>query len=170
MSGLLESEEKRMARLEEYIEQIEKAMVRMAKSINEGDMRGFSEEEVRFYLSTVPDIISETGLLLAKMTRDYNYSKIDTKIITAETWKKCNQLKDELGLSSAKDREAYVQTQPELIKAQRAEAEWKYRLDQMQVIYDRYTNLFISVRKIASLLEKDQQNVYRMEKYGGITA
>ena len=162
---LTQPEEKRMARLQEYITQIEQAMTRMIKSINEGDTTGFSEEEVRFYLSSVPNMIAESGLLLAKMNRDYNYAKIDTKIISAEVWKKCNRHKDDLGLSNAKDREAYVQTQPELIKAQQTEAEWKYRLDQMQIIYDRYENMFISVRKIASLIEKDNINNYRREKY-----
>lgn len=162
---LVQPEDKRIARLQEYITQIEQAMARMIKSINEGDTTGFSEEEVRFYLSSVPNMIAESGLLLAKMNRDYSYAKIDTKIITAEVWKKCNQHKDALKLSNAKDREAYVQTQPELIKAQQAEAEWKYRLDQMQIIYDRYENMFISVRKIASLIEKDNINNYRREKY-----
>ena len=159
MSSILtQPEEKRMARLQEYADQIEVAMESMVKSINEGDMRGFSEEEVRFYLSTTPTLIAQSGLLLAKMTRDYNYAKIDTKIISAELWKKCNQHKEDLGLSNAKDREAFVQTQPEYIKAQQAEAEWKYRLDQMQVIYDRYTNLYIGVRKIASIIVSDKAN------------
>lgn len=155
---LVQPEDKRIARLQEYITQIEQAMARMIKSINEGDTTGFSEEEVRFYLSSVPNMIAESGLLLAKMNRDYSYAKIDTKIITAEVWKKCNQHKDALKLSNAKDREAYVQTQPELIKAQQAEAEWKYRLDQMQIIYDRYTNLYISVRKLASMIVSDKSN------------
>lgn len=164
-SILTQPEEKRLARLQEYADQIEVAMDNMTKSIHEGDMAGFSEEEVRFYLSTTPTLIAQSGLFLAKMTRDYNYAKIDTKIISAELWKKCNQLKDSLGLSSAKDREAYVQTQPEYIKAQQAEAEWKYRLDQMQVIYDRYEAMWVSCRKIANLIEKDVQNQYRREKY-----
>ena len=158
MEQLTQPEEKRLARLQEYADQMEDAMARMNKSISEGDMTGFSEEEVRFYLSTPPTLIAQSGLLLAKMTRDYNYARLDTKIINAELWKKCNQLKDSLGLSSAKDREAYVQTQPEYIKAQQAEAEWKYQLDQMQVIYDRYEDMYISCRKLASMITQDKSN------------
>lgn len=152
MSTLTQDEEKRLARLEKYAAQVEIAYEKMARSINSGDLGGFSEEEIKFYLSHTPNLIAESGLFLAKMTRAYSYSKIDTKIIAAEVWKRCNQLKDSLGLSSAKDREAYVQTQPELIKAQQQEAEWKYRVEQMQIIYDRYENLFISARKLASLI------------------
>ena len=157
-SILTQPEEKRLARLQEYVDQIELAMSKMIASINEGNTSGYSEEEVRFYLSTVPNLIAESGLLLAKMTRDANYAKIDTKIISAELWKKCNRHKEDLGLSSAKDREAYVQTQPEYIKAQQTEAEWKYRLDQMQIIYERYTNLYVAVRKIASMIMADKSN------------
>ena len=39
------------------------------------------------------------------------------------------------------------------------------RLAQMQVIYDRYENLFVGTRKIANLIEKDNINNYRREKY-----
>lgn len=165
MSVLTEPEEKRLARLQKYVDQVEEAMNRMIKSINEGDLTGFSENEVRFYLSTVPTLIAQTGLFLAKMTRDASYARLDTKIIAAELWKKCNRQKEELGLSSAKDRESFVQTQPEYIKAQRAEVEWKYNLDLAQVIYTRYESLWISCRKIANLIEHDTQNQYRREKY-----
>lgn len=155
MDNLVQPEEKRIARLNEYITQIEEAMSRIVKSINEGDKGGYSEEEIRFYLSTLPDMIAQAGLLLAKINRDYYYAKIDVKIITSEVWKKCNRLKEGLGLSNAKDREAFVQTQPEIIKAQQSEVEWKYRLDQMQIIYDRYNNMFVSARKLASMLSKE---------------
>ena len=136
------------------------------RAINSGEMEGFSEADIRFYLSHTPNMIAEAGLFLAKMQRAYEYSKVDTKVILAKIWKKTNQHKDDLGLSNAKDREAFVQTDLEYIKAQQQEIEWKYRVNQMQVIYDRYENLFISTRKLCSLIEKDTQNQYRMEKYG----
>ena len=155
METLTQPEEQRLARLQEYVSQIEQAMARITKSVREGDTTGYSEEEIRFYLSTTPDLIAESSLLLAKLVRDASYADIDLKIITAETWKKCNRHKDELGLSNAKDREAYVQTQPEIIKAQQTKVEWKYRLDQMQVIVDRYNNMYMAVRKLASMTSKE---------------
>ena len=48
------------------------------------------------------------------------------------------------------------------------EIEWKYRVSQMKVIYNRYENLFTSARKLANLIEKDNENVYRREKYGSV--
>ena len=58
-----------------------------------------------------------------------------------------------------------MKTQPRYVEAQKQEIEWKYNLNRMQVIYDRYENMFTGVRKIANLLEKDNENVYRRERY-----
>ena len=165
MESLTQAEEQRLARLQKYIDKVEEAQEEMIRSIYAGEMEAFSEEDVRFHLSHDPNAIAEAGLFLAKMQRAYDYAKLDSQTITAELWKKCNQHKDDLGLTNAKDRESYVKTQPEYIKAQQQEAEWKYRLSQMQVIYDRYENLFVGSRKIASLIEKDNTNNYRREKY-----
>lgn len=165
MESLTQAEEQRLARLQKYIDKVEEAQAEMIRAINAGEMEAFSEEDVRFHLSHDPNAIAEAGLFLAKMQRAYDYAKLDSQTITAELWKKCNQHKDDLGLTNAKDRESYVKTQPEYIKAQQQEAEWKYRLSQMQVIYDRYENLFVGSRKIASLIEKDNTNNYRREKY-----
>ena len=165
MESLTQAEEQRLARLQKYIDKVEEAQAEMIRAINAGEMEAFSEEDVWFHLSHDPNAIAEAGLFLAKMQRAYDYAKLDSQTITAELWKKCNQHKDDLGLTNAKDRESYVKTQPEYIKAQQQEAEWKYRLSQMQVIYDRYENLFVGSRKIASLIEKDNTNNYRREKY-----
>ncbi len=171
METLTQNEEKRLARLQKYADQVEVAYQKMVQSINSGEMDGFSEEEVRFYLSHTPNMIAESSLFLAKLQRAWRYSQIDVKVVSAEVWKKCNRMKEELGLSSAKDREAFVQTQPELIKAQQTEAEFKYRVDQMQVITDRYSNLFISARKLAGLLQpfnKAQDDYVKYNKEYGI--
>ena len=149
---LTQAEEQRLQRLQKYADQVEIAYQKMVQSINSGELDGFSEEEVRFYLSHAPNMIAESSLFLAKLQRAWRYSQIDVKVVSAEVWKKCNQVKEQLGLSSAKDREAYVQTQPELVKAQQTEVEFRYRVEQMQVIAERYQNLFVSARKLASLL------------------
>lgn len=163
---LTESEQKRIERLQKYVAKVEQSQKEMLQAIQRGDFEAFSEEDVRFHLSHDPDMIAEAGLFLAKLQRSYEYAKLDTSTILAELWKICNEEKDSLGLSSAKDRESWVKTQPKFIKAQRQEIEWKYHLDRMKVIYDRYENLFTGSRKIANLIEKDNENNYRREKYG----
>lgn len=165
MDTLTQPEEQRIARLNKYVAKVEEAQNEMIRAINSGELEGFSEEQVRFHLSHNPNMLAEAGLFLAKMQRAYDYAKLDVETITAELWRKCNLQKDKLGLTNAKDRESYVRTQPEYIKAQQQLLEWKYRLAQMQVIYDRYENLFVGTRKIANLIEKDNINNYRREKY-----
>lgn len=163
--ALTESEQKRIERLQKYINKVEEAQQVMLQAIQRGDFEAFSEEDVRFHLSHDPDMIAEAGLFLAKLQRSYEYAKLDTSTILAELWKVCNEEKENLGLSNAKDRESWVKTQPKYIKAQRQEIEWRYHLDRMKVIYDRYENLFTGSRKIANLIEKDVNNQYRVEKY-----
>lgn len=165
-SPLTESEQKRIERLQKYVAKVEESQKVMLQAIQRGDFEAFSEEDVRFHLSHDPDMIAEAGLFLAKLQRSYEYAKLDTATILAELWKICNEEKESLGLSSAKDRESWVKTQPKYIKAQRQEIEWRYHLERMKVIYDRYENLFVGSRKIASLIEKDNENNYRREKYG----
>ena len=165
-SPLTESEQKRIERLQKYVAKVEESQKVMLQAIQRGDFEAFSEEDVRFHLSHDPDMIAEAGLFLAKLQRSYEYAKLDTATILAELWKICNEEKESLGLSSAKDRESWVKTQPKYIKAQRQEIEWRYHLDRMKIIYDRYENLFTGSRKIANLIEKDNENNYRREKYG----
>lgn len=162
---LTESVQERLNRLQSYVEKVEGAQAVMLKNVKQGKFEAFSEEEVRFHLSHDPNMIAEAGLFLAKLQRAYEYAKIDTQTIIAEIWNECNQRREELGLSNAKDRENWVKVQPRYIEAQKQEIEWKYNLQRMEVIYDRYENLFVGSRKIASLIEKDNQNVYRREKY-----
>lgn len=163
----IEDVEARLARLQSYVNKVEESQKVMIRAIQKGEFEAFSEEDVRFHLSHDPNMIAEAGLFLAKIQRSYEYAKVDTQTILAEIWNECNQKKDILGLTNAKDRESWVKTQPRYIEAIRQEIEWKYNLQRMQVIYDRYENLFVGSRKIASLIEKDNENNYRREKYEG---
>ena len=165
MEGLTENDEKRIARLEKYAAKVEEAQAEVVRAINSGELEALSEEQIRFQLSWTPNAIAECGLLLAKIHRAYGYAKNDTKTIRAEIRSVATRKKVELGLSSASDRDDYVQTNPKYQKAVKQELEWECWERRMQVIYDRYQDLFVAARKLASLVEKDNQNVYRIEKY-----
>lgn len=166
MKGLTESDEKRIARLEKYAAKVEEAQREMVRAINSGELEALNEEQIRFQLSWTPNAIAECGLLLAKIHRAYGYSKNDTKTIRSEIRSEAVRRKVELGLSSASDRDDYVQINPRFQEAVKQEIEWECWERRMQVVYERYQDLFIAARKLASLAEKDNQNVYRMEKYG----
>ena len=162
---LLQSTEQRIARLERYVAKVEEAQSEMIRAINSGELEAFSEEDVRFHLSHDPNAIAEAGLFLAKIRRAYEYAKNDTKTIRATVRREANSRRDELNLTSASDRDDYVQTSPKYQEAYKQELEWKYRVEQMEVIYERYENMFAGSRKIANLIEKDNMNNYRREKY-----
>lgn len=155
METLTQDEEQRIARLEKYIAKAEESLDSLTKSLQNGAFEAFSEEQIRFHLTHDPDLIADCGLLMAKFKRAVLYAELDTKTIKADLWRKCNNRKESLGLSNAKDREAFVQTDPQYHRAYQQEIEWKYQLDRMQMIYDRYNNLYISVRKLASILTKE---------------
>lgn len=165
MKGLTESDEKRIARLEKYAAKVEEAQIEMVRAINSGELEALNEEQIRFQLSWTPNAIAECGLLLAKIHRAYGYAKNDTKTVRAEIRSQATKHKVELGLSSASDRDDYVQTNPTYQQAVKQELEWECWERRMQVIYDRYQDMFVSARKLATLVEKDNQNVYRKEKY-----
>lgn len=157
-SDITQSVSQRIERLEKYVARVEEAQAEMMRVINSGELESFSEEDVRFHLSHDPNAIAEAGLFLAKIRRAYEYAKNDTKTIRAKIRKEANRHKERLGLSSASDRDDYVQINPEYQEALKQELEWKYRVEQMEVIYNRYENLFVGSRKICSLMAQSKFN------------
>lgn len=153
-------------KLQIYIQTVEDAVNIIIQKSARGDFSPKSEEEIRYLLSHTPDMISEAGLILAEFHHEYEKAKFDTKLTQAEVWRRINEKRDILNLTNAKDREAYVLAQPEYQEAVRRENEWKYRQEQMSVVYDRYCNLFVGTRKLANLMENDNQNNYRKVEYG----
>lgn len=152
MKALTEGDEKRIARLEKYAAKVEEAQAEMVRAINSGELEALSEEEIKFQLSWTPNAIAECGLLLAKIHRAYGYAKNDTKTIKADIRSEATRRKVELGLSSATDRDDYVQINPKYQEAVKQELEWECWERRMQVIYERYQDLFVSARKLASLI------------------
>jgi len=162
MDDLLQTSEQRMERLERYVAKVEAAIKDLEQSVARGDMESLNEEEIQFYLSHCPDMTCDAGMFLAKIQRALSYAEQDCKIVWAKVWTETNKKKDILGLSNAKDREAYVQTNEEYIKAQRSVYEWKYNCTRAQLIFDRYESIFIACRKLASMLPQynEAQNNY----------
>lgn len=152
---LVQTYDQRLERLTKYVERVEKAEAEMVKAIQDGKFESFSEEDIKSHLTHDPDMIAAAGLFLAKVRRAKEYATNDTKTIRAKIRKEANQKKEILGLTSASDRDDYVQTHPDYQKALKQELEWRYRVEQMEVVLERYENLFTGSRKIASMLTKE---------------
>lgn len=152
---LVQDYDQRLERLNKYVAKVEQAEAEMIQAINDGKFESFSEDDIKNHLTHDPDMIAAAGLFLAKVRRARDYAINDTKTIRAKLRKECNQKKEILGLSSASDRDDWVQTNPEYQKAVKQELEWRYRVEQMEVVCARYENLFTGSRKIASMLTKE---------------
>lgn len=162
----IETYQQRVNRLDEYVSALEKSLQEMKLKTKEaGQLTSFDQPLIEAHLCNDPDMIADTGILLARFQRAYEYSKLTTQTIQAEIWRQCNEEKDERKLTSAKDREAWVKTQPRLIEALKQEIEWKYNLERMKVINERYQNLFVGVRKLASLIPEQNQIQDQAQKY-----
>ena len=98
-------------------------------------------------------MIANTALLLADFQFAHSNAVLNVKIVKASFWKDCNTKREVLGLTNAKDREAYIQSIPQVIEAQKEEIHYGYLVNQLQVIVEKYENIYISARKLANLLD-----------------
>lgn len=160
--GLVQADQERLARLEKYVTKVEEAIKDLEASVANGQMESLNEAEISFYLTNLPDIICDAGILYAKIQRGYDYAKFDTKIIASEIRDETVRKKDLLGLSNTKDQEAYIIRQQRFIDAQHSEYEWGFNCKRAQLVYERYNNMFIAVRKLVTLLPTyyEAQNNY----------
>lgn len=165
MDDLLQTTQKRLERLDKYVAKIDEAVQALEMSAARGDMESLNEEEIRYYLSTLPQLIADSALFLAKTDRALSYAKLDLKVIQAQIWKEINARKEDLGLSNAKDREAYVVSQPKYIEAQRQVFEWEYNRARAEVVFNRYSDLFIGVRKLCGILPQYENAQLNYSKY-----
>ena len=163
--SLIETDEKLMSRLKSAEDKATQMEYEMRKDQNTGEMAFIGADHIGAYLSVTPDLIAEFSLYEANVERDYSYAKNDTSTIKSVLWIECNQRRDELKLTNAEDRKSWVQIQPKYQAAVKREMEWKYILQRVQTILDRYNNIFMAYRKIANMVELDQSNNYRREKY-----
>lgn len=167
MDDLLQTTEQRLARLGRYVAKIEQSVKELEASTARGDLESLNDEQIRYYLTNLPQIVAETGIILAKTRRAYAYAKNDTKTIRAKIRSEANREKESLGLSSASDRDDYVQTKKEYQDALKLEFEWAYNCDVAEVVYNRYNDNFVAVRKLASLAQENYQMQDNATKYGG---
>ena len=155
MNSEIQTPEERLARLERYVAKVDARMKEIEQEVKSGNINPLSEIEIQNQLSRLPELIASTGLELAHFRRAFNYAELDDDVICARLWNEANQKKEELGLSNAKDRDAYIKKQKEYIETKRHCIEWKYNLERMTIIYERYQNLFVAVRKLASLAQEN---------------
>ena len=133
------------------------------------DISGLTKEwtvqEVSRMLAVLPNSIKALDKEAIQKEFDYESAKINTKRVYASTALKASQQRASLGLTNVDDRKAWVQTQPEVEKAEVEELVAKTNAIIAKSNRTAAENHFTSVRKVANLLESDLPNQQRIKKY-----
>lgn len=152
----MDEDDTKFQKLQTYIQTVEQAVQTIIQKSARGDFSPRSVEEIEYLLANAPDMKAQAGLMLADFHHEYEKAKFETKLTQADLWRQINEKREVLNLTNAKDREAYVLSQSKYQDAVRRENEWKYRCEQMQAVCTRYEDLHLGVRKLASMLSKEQ--------------
>lgn len=130
-------------------------------------MSKLSEEDVDRLLTTLPGTKLAQGrkVLLAMDSREDATSAWKKSLAIARLYASAN--KDDFGLGSDKDREAWATSQKDVIEAKRAEIDAILEVKLQEYIYQYLEDLFISARKQANKYEKALEADMQNAKYGG---
>lgn len=129
-------------------------------------MNKLSEEDVDRLLTTIPGTKLAQGrkVLLAMDERDTRAEAYKKKVAAKRLYASAN--KEELGLGSDKDREAWALQQKDVQEAKRDELTAILEVKLQEYIYQYLDDLFISARKQANKYEKALDADMQNAKYG----
>lgn len=131
-----------------------------------GSGEQYTEEEIRILLSKMPSTIRVYSDILKEKERLLLENKNNVKLVRARVWTDSIALKDRKKLSSNDDRKAFVEMSEEVQKAEQDFINTQIDYKASEILLKQAENTFTTIRKIANLIEKDQSNVYRENKYG----
>lgn len=129
-------------------------------------MNKMSEEDVDRLLTTLPGtkLQQSRKILLAMDAKDEATEYYKNQLSLARL--KASAKKEELGLGSDKDREAWANTQPPVIQAKQDELTAILEVKLQERIHEYLDDLFISARKQANKYEKQIDYDMQNAKYG----
>ncbi len=128
-------------------------------------MNKLSEDDVDRLLTTIPPtkLAQARKVLVAMDDRD---TLIDNhKMAVAVARLQASTMKEELGLGSDKDREAWAITQASVKKARRQEMSGILEVKLQEYIHEYLEDMFISARKQANKYEKAIEADAQVAKY-----
>jgi len=133
---------------------------------NTSKMNKLTEEDVDRLLTTIPPtkLAQAQEILNAMDFRDQMIAEYKKQVSIARL--KAASFKEELGLGSDKDREAWVTGQDEVIEAKKAELAAILDVKLQEYKYDYLEDMFISARKQANKYEKAMDADMQNARYG----
>ena len=124
-----------------------------------------NEEQVREILSRMPATIAKLANEVNNAQVDLDEAEQNLKVVKAKSHLYATAHKDELGLSSVEDRKAWVTQQEDVQEAENRIILASSALRIAQIKCNRGEQEFITVRKLASLIEKEKDAQKNYDKY-----
>lgn len=134
---------------------------------NAADLEPFSEAEIQSLLSNLPKTIYAYGIDKKEKFTKWEEAKSQVKLQRALKMLEAGVLKARKDLASEGDRKAWVDSRDEVINAETAEITAHGAYIAAELLEKHAENLFVAVRKAASMIEQDNKSMARESKYGG---
>lgn len=125
----------------------------------------YSVMQIQELLSRMPQTIREYGERCANAMSELDMKKYELKKQRAIVMLEASAMKEQLGLSSEKDRVAYTDQDERVVTAEIALIEAKGEYEGLKLKYEQADNTFVAVRKLASMVQADEENQRLYDKY-----
>lgn len=129
-----------------------------------GDNR-YNVMQIQELLSRMPQTIREYGEQAAEAMAEVEMRKADLKKARAIVMLEASVRKEQLGLSSEKDRVAYTDQDVRVVEAEISLIEARGNYESTKLKYEQADNTFVAVRKLASMIQADEENQKLYERY-----
>lgn len=136
--------------------------IKFDTSLDVTNLKALTEHEVSALLSNLPKTKYNYNVELSKRIEELDIAKQDLNRTKAKAQLQASANKDKLDLKSDTDRKAWANNTPEVQEAELALLKAQGEKELARCRFEYLEDLFISVRKIASLIEKqnDAQDEY----------
>lgn len=139
--------------------------IKFAEKLDTSNLQAFTIEEVMALLSALPKTKYVYGAEVIEKGKVLDEKRFELKRATALAHINANTNKESLGLSSSDDRKAYALNDEKVVESEVSvvQASGDYEMAKLQFGYA--DDLFIAVRKVATIVEKQLDAQKEAERY-----
>lgn len=137
----------------------------VAKGLNLKNARVYTITEIQKALTGMPETKYHYGVEVITAKAAFDKAKYNLQRVMAAKQLEASSMKEEYGLSSDTDRKSWVKNQPEVAEAEIGLIEADTQLKLMEMKYQRAEDEFITARKLAGMIQQEEENQQRYDKY-----
>jgi hypothetical protein len=127
--------------------------------------QGLSEAQIRQRLTEIPDQKVQASEIVYRTKAELQDAEFDLKRVMAKYQVLASTQKEDLNLSSADDRKAFVLGQPDVVAAEKRLVLARLDHTAAEVVWVYFDDSFTAIRKQATLIEKQMDTVQQYAKY-----